>query len=112
MNKQEVYLADDVSFSPTYNIDVSKRMKEIIEKKLEYGIYHIANSGIGSLYDIIIEMMANLNYRSKYIKKGSYLNYSSKYRRDVHSIIKSVKLEEMRHWKDAMREYCNELKTI
>ena len=36
-------VADDIVSSPSYSIDVANRVKDIIEKELPYGLYHISN---------------------------------------------------------------------
>jgi dTDP-4-dehydrorhamnose reductase len=98
-------LATDIYYTPSYNIDIAKRIKEIIENEYPYGTYHICNEGDGSLYDIIKEIIDD----DIKIQRASYRDFPMHKAQDIYGLIKSEKLECMRHWKEAIKDYKKEL---
>ncbi len=110
-NGEEIKVVDDMVMSPTYTRDAAEMIKNIVEKKLPYGIYHVTNSGYCSWYEFAraIFDFTKLNAELSPIKTAS-LNLRA--RRPLFSALTSVKLGEysleMRDWKPALQDYLRE----
>lgn len=102
-------ISDDVILSPTYSRDVALEVRRILENLLPFGLYHIANEGMASLYDLMSETVRNLDINVE-VKKASYKDFPFVGRKNTYTPIKSEKIASLRFWKEAVREYCNELK--
>lgn len=108
MNEEEIMVVDDVVMSPTYTMDAAEMIKEILEKNLPIGIYHVINGGYCSWYEFaraIFEML-DLEVSLSPTKTASY---QSKAKRPMFSALESTRLErhglEMEHWKHALSDY-------
>jgi len=107
--KKEMKIANDVISSPTYSVDVAHKIKEIIENDYTYGVYHVANYGKASLYDLISEIVYILNIDIK-IVKGSFKDFQYIGRKNTFTPLTSEKIKRLRSWKEAVKDYCNKLK--
>jgi dTDP-4-dehydrorhamnose reductase len=100
-----IKVANDIVSSPTYSIDIARRIHEILNHKYcseiscEYGLYHIANEGQVSLYELMKEIAPN-----KSIESCSYKDFSYVGKKNVFTPLKSIKLPPLRNWKEAVRE--------
>ena len=101
-------VADDIISSPTFNKDAAKEVRKIIEAEKLFGLYHIANKGIGSLYDLIEDIVKNMNLQVK-VRRASYLDFPYCEDKNRYTPIKSEKLDPLRPWREAVKEYCTEL---
>lgn len=98
-------ISDDIVASPTYSRDVAQRVKKIIEDSSPYGLYHTANNGKASLYDLMKEIAENLKLDVK-VEKASYEDFSYLGIKNTYTPLKSGKVDPLRHWKEAVKEYC------
>ena len=103
---EEVRVADDKIDSPTYSMDAAETVISFLEREKPYGVYHVANSGIVSYYDFIAKLMeilkADVNLVRAKDKDFPGLSY-----KPPKGALKSVKLEPLRSWQDALYEYVN-----
>jgi dTDP-4-dehydrorhamnose reductase len=97
--KGPIKVANDIICSPTYSLDVAREIKRIIETKLPYGLYHIANEGKASLYELIQEIVLN-----KVVEPCSYKDFPYIGEKNTYTPLKSVKLPALRNWKEAVKE--------
>lgn len=104
----EVSVVDDQTLTPTSTKDVAEKLLELIETK-KYGIYHMTNTGSCSWYEFVKEIfkIANIN---KVVKPVKSVDFKTKARRPGYSVLDNKRLREtglqdMRHWKDALRDY-------
>ncbi|MCX6821920.1 MAG: dTDP-4-dehydrorhamnose reductase [Candidatus Aenigmarchaeota archaeon] len=109
-NNEIIKVVDDVIMSPTYTKDAAEMIKDIIETKLPYGIYHVANRGYSSWFEFAKEIFKILEINAKLFPiKLSELN--RKARRPKFSALESKKLNKfglkMRRWEDALKDYLN-----
>ena len=110
-NGEDVKVVDDIIMSPTYTRDLAGMIKNIIDKELPFGIYHVTNNGQCSWYDLaaltfeMLDMDPNLSPTKTDILQ-------SKARRPMYSPLISVKLEqyalEMESWEEALKNYLME----
>ncbi len=107
-NNEEIKVVDDMIMSPTYTKDAACMIKNLLIKKLPFGMYHVANSGKCSWYDFakaifeILGMEANLSRTKTNILQ-------SKARRPMFSPIASAKIKkyglEMKSWDASLKSY-------
>lgn len=101
-------ISADIFSSPTYNMDAAREIKAIMEGGLPWGLYHTANSGRGSLYDLMTEIAGTLGLKVK-IERASYKDFPSAGRKNINTPMTSIKRTPLRSWREAVREYCMEV---
>ena len=110
-NGEEIRVVDDIIMSPTYTRDTAIAIKEIIGKKLPYGIYHATNSGFCSWYEFANAIFSFMNFDIT-IKPITSRELNLKAKRPENSSLESEKLEKhgikLRAWKDALKDYLRE----
>jgi dTDP-4-dehydrorhamnose reductase len=102
LDKGEIKAVVDKKGSPTYAKDLVEKIKELIVKN-KSGIYHLANSGISSRYEMAQVIAKTLKPETKVHKVDSSYFTQGVARINSEAII-SNKLK-MRPWKKALREY-------
>ena len=102
-------ISSDIISSPTYSKDVACEVKRIIEKKYSYGLYHIANRGRASLYEVMKEIVKNLKLQVK-VEKASYKDFPYIGIKNTCTPLTSGKIPLLRPWKEAVKEYCSNIK--
>ncbi|MFH1366696.1 MAG: dTDP-4-dehydrorhamnose reductase [Patescibacteria group bacterium] len=101
----ELKVVNDQFGSPTYTLDLAKKTKEIIEdKKIKFGTYHLTNSGTCSWYEFAIKIFEILGKDVK-ITPVTTEEFPRPAKRPKYSILKNTKLEPLRSWEEALKEY-------
>jgi dTDP-4-dehydrorhamnose reductase len=95
-----VKVVNDQFGKPTYAVDLARKTKEIIN--LPPGIYHITNEGTCSWYEFAKAIIGN-------VTPCSTDEFPRKAKRPKYSILVNNKTEPMRHWKDALQAYLEEI---
>lgn len=102
--KAELEIIDEELSSPTYAPDLAKITKELIDQKYPFGIYHGANSGICTWYELAGEALKLKNISCKMIpvlaSRFPRLAVRPKY-----SVLLNTKLTPSRSWQEALNEY-------
>jgi len=106
--KQFIEAIDSKSGSPSYTRDVAGIIYGFIKEEKPYGLYHIP-TGSGTRYEVACEIVKLLNsitpiYKAK---EEQFLEYIAT--RPKCEVLKSVKGVETRDWKEALKEYIDEL---
>ena len=107
--QETLKISNDIICSPTYNKDVALEVRRILEETRPFGLYHVANEGKASLYDLMSEIIKNLNHNIQ-VEKASYTDFPFLGQKNTYTPIKSEKIDSLRPWKDAVKEYCNKIK--
>lgn len=89
----------------TYTPDLAKKVKELIDKDAGYGIYHIVNSGPATWYDGAKYMFEILERNDVSLIPCKMEDYPRPAKRPKYSVLLNTKLEPMRDWKEALKEY-------
>jgi len=110
-NNEVIKVVDDIVMSPTYTKDAAEMVKNIIEKKLPYGIYHVVNQGHCSWFEFAKKIFRFLDIDANLFPiKSDELNRKAK--RPKFSALGSAKLNsfglKMRNWEDALKDYLRE----
>lgn len=101
-------VSDDIVASPSYSRDVAEKIKELIDRQSPFGLYHIANEGKASLYELIREL-ARFMGSDVIVEPVPHSTFPSRSLKNIHTPICSEKIQPLRPWKDALMAYCLEL---
>jgi len=115
---KELYGITDIYGTPTYTPDFALTLRNIIESKAPYGIYHSSGYGRASRFDVLKLFISCLGL-NRFIElvPMTYNEYHDKFplqcpytKSEVLSIekIRTMGLSAMRDWRDALEEYSRE----
>jgi dTDP-4-dehydrorhamnose reductase len=102
--KNELKVVNDQIGRPTYTIDLSKSLIQLLLAKKPFGIYNITNSGKCSWFEFakkIIEL-TKLNCA---IKSCTTFEYPRPAKRPKCSVLNNNKFDQMRSWELALKDY-------
>lgn len=106
---KEVKVVNDETGQFTYAPDLAKKTKEIIESRKPFGIYHVVNSDPCTWYEAVVELYRQAKIRTKIIPVSS-AEFLRPAKRPAYSVLLNTKLNPMRSYKEALREYLNKNK--
>jgi dTDP-4-dehydrorhamnose reductase len=114
-NREEIKVVDDMIMSLTYTKDAAEMIRNMLTKKLPFGIYHVANRGQCSWYEFARVIFETLGMDASLSPTKTNV-LQSKARRPMFSPLVSVKLNkhglEMERWEDALKTYLIEKKHL
>ncbi len=103
-NKGELTVVNGELSCFTYTPDLALATKKILATKKEFGIYHLTNAGPVTWYGGVVELL-----RLKGIKVNVRAirseNLARAARRPEFSVLKNTKVNKLRSWKEALKEY-------
>ena len=111
--KDELKVVDDKFGSPTFTADFATHMMTVVESG-RYGLYHLANRGTASRWEIAKEIVKNLHKVGQVeVLPISSAEFPLPAPRPRSEMLRNLKLEllgldQMPHWKDALRAYIDE----
>lgn len=91
----------------TYTPDLAGKVKEVVENRPPYGIYHIVNPGAASWYDGAKELFTLKQKNDITLHPVSGEEFQRPAKRPKYSVLINTKLEPLRSWQEALREYYN-----
>ncbi len=91
----------------TYAPDLAEKSKEIVEKNMDSGIYHVANEGAVTWYDGVVELYKIVGLDTK-IEPVTPETFPRPAARPDSSVLKVTKIEPLRHYSEALEEYIND----
>lgn len=101
---KEVKAVDEETSCFTYAPDLAKKTKEIIDAKKPFGIYHVTNSDPCTWYEATVELYKQAKIKTKVVPvSGDAFLRPAK--RPFYSVLVNTKLNPMRSYKDALKEY-------
>lgn len=117
--KSELKVVFDQAGSPTYAADLARVILRIIgisdnqPEKFVQGIYHYANQGVCSWYDLAVEIVTATGHKCKVIPIGSS-EYPSPVKRPSYSVFNTHKIKttfdiEIPHWRQSLKICLHEL---
>lgn len=110
-NCEETKVVDDMIMSPTYTKDAADMIASIINKKLPFGLYHVANSGHCSWFDFARKIFELAGIKANLSPTKTNI-LQSKARRPMFSALACAKLKkhglEMESWEAALNKYLKE----
>lgn len=102
--KKEMEVVNEELSSPTYAPDLAKLTREIIGNKMPYGIYHGANGGSCTWYELANAALKLKNVSCKLIPVSAG-RFPRSAVRPEYSILLNTKLPPARSWQEALEEY-------
>lgn len=106
---KEVKAVDEETSCFTYAPDLAKKTKEIIESEKPFGIYHVVNTDPCTWYEAVLELYKQAKLKTKVIPVlGSEFPRPAK--RPYYSVLLNTKLNPLRSYKDALKEYLKKKK--
>lgn len=100
---KEVFATTDHYGSPTYMLDFIKKLEELIQSDSK-GIFHVINDGSASAAEFISEVVKYFNSQTKLKIISIKDHQNEKIKRSQSEILISKKIN-LRHWKEALKEY-------
>jgi len=109
--QKELNIADDEISCPSYSDDLARGILMLIESGREYGLYHLKNEGVASLYEFSRTFFQKVGLDIIIRRaKASDLFEKDRDLKPLNTSIRSVKIEHLRDWRDAMDDYVMQLK--
>jgi dTDP-4-dehydrorhamnose reductase len=105
---QALQVAQDIVCSPSYVADIAHAVRRTLVAGLPPGLYHLANHGQASLYEVVREMVGNLGLAVP-VEPVPHTRFPSLARKNERTPLGSLRLEPLRDWREAIRDYCSEL---
>ncbi len=108
-------MVDDKFGSPTFTADFATHMMAVVDSG-RYGLYHLANHGTASRWEIATEIVKGLGKIGEIdVVPISSAEFPLPAPRPRSEMIQNLKLQqlgldEMPHWKDALRDYLDKNK--
>ena len=115
-DRDELNVVCDQHGSPTYAVDLANIIKQSINKKIPYGIYHATNEGYTTWYDFTKEIFAEQGIKCKVnpVTTEQYIEMMkiTQAKRPLNSQLSKKKLEAqgiiIPEWKDGLKRYLAE----
>lgn len=101
--------------SPVYTADLAETIRQILEKKLPWGTYHVANKGLCSRYEFAAQILRYAGLSGVTLKPVPSFFFAPGAPRPVFSALRPYALElmgcyNMRPWQEALEEYIMEIR--
>ncbi len=112
--KNEISVVNDKFGSPTYTRDLSKGMIEVV-KTGRFGLYHMANAGSCSRYELAQKIKEHLGKRDVVIRPVPSSQFPLPAPRPRSEAVVDLNLQKiglaclMRPWEEALKEYLDQL---
>lgn len=106
---ENLKVVNDQFGQPTWTMDLSRKILELVEKNSPTGIYHGTSSGEVSWFDFareIFELVGLDRNRIVPVSSEEFVRPAPRPKYSVlsHSQFKKIKMEPIRDWKEALRE--------
>lgn len=102
LQNPEIRAVDNQFGSPTFGKDLIAGIKNLLTQG-KSGVFHLANKGVCSRYDVARQIVENLKLKTKVIPVShSFFNLSAK---RVNNEGMASKIDIMRPWQEALKEY-------
>lgn len=107
-------IVNDMVFSPTYAPDCAKALADVLAAG-KYGTYHVTNAGSCSWHEFAKTFFKNLKMKVN-IHAMMNKEFKSGVNRPLYTVLENARLGKLhispaRHWKDALKDFCRELKS-
>lgn len=108
--KKELFVVNDKFGSPTFTMDFARNIMKIINTG-RYGIYHMANKGTCSRYDMAVKILEFLGIQNEVkINPINSAQFPLPAPRGRSEMLENYKLEllginDMPHWKESLKVY-------
>ncbi len=100
----DIDVVDEEMSCFAYTPDLARATRELIESKKEFGIYHITNNGACTWHGAAQELfkIAKIGIKINPISSEELLRPAE---RPKYSVLLNTKFDQLRDWREALREY-------
>lgn len=105
---KEVKAVDEEVSCFTYAPDLAQKTKQVVESKKPFGIYHIVNSMSCTWYEAILKLYKQAGLKVNVLPILAS-EFSRPAKRPYYSVLLNTKLNPMRSYKKAMKEYLDKI---
>ena len=110
--RDEVSVVNSESLAPTYTVDVAMQIEKLLQTD-NFGLYHMASNGSCSWYEFAKAIFELAKSKVK-LSVASPDEFPAKVPRPTYSVLenaalKSIGMDIMPHWRDAMKRYLVEI---
>ena len=102
--QKEIRVVNDQFGKPTYAADLATETRKLIESQKPCGIYHITNDGVCTWYDFAKKIF-EIKGIGVTVKPIPSEEYPTPTPRPKYAVLQNTKLELMRDWEKALKEY-------
>lgn len=111
---REIRVVGDQIVTPTSAKDLAHKVRRLVETDA-YGLYHITNNGECAWYQFALAVFELSGVRANLLETTS-ASYGAKATRPAYSVLdnanlRSLGLDDLRHWRDALADYLVERKS-
>lgn len=103
--KDEIKVIDSERSCFTYAPDLARATKNLLEKKYDYGIYHIVNEGAVTWYEGVLELFKIAGVKGVKVTPVSPEEFPRPAKRPPSSVLKNTKFPKLRHYSEAVKEW-------
>jgi len=109
--QREIKAVDEELSCFTYVFDLAKKTREIIERRLPFGVYHITNSEPVTWYCAAQELFRQAGLAKKIkLSPVSAKKLARPARRPKYSVLLNTKLKPLRSYKLALKDFLRQMK--
>jgi len=101
---------EDEFISPTFALDLAEGMTTLIEDG-RYGLYHLTNAGSCSWYEFAREIFALAGVEVEVVPVPG-AEYPLPAARPANGVLSTLGSPELRHWRDALKDYLERERVI
>lgn len=94
-------LAADIVTSPTSSLDVAAQVRLALDEGWDFGLYHLANAGQASLYDLVAEAVKLAGLATR-VEPASWRDFPSLAPKNTVTPLVSTKRPPLRSWREAL----------
>lgn len=102
--QKAVKVVDEEADCFTYAPDLAQKTKEILESQKPFGVYHVVNSDPCTWYEAVVELYRQAKIKTKIIPVEAS-EFPRPAKRPYYSALLNTKLNPMRSYKEALKEY-------
>lgn len=101
-------VSKDIVCSPSYVPDLVEAVRRHLAEGLAPGLYHLANQGEASLFDLTRTVVEELGLGAV-VEPVTHEAFPGLARKNLHTPIRSERLPVLRPWQEAVHDYCRML---
>jgi len=101
---EEVKVVDEETAYFTYAPDLAKKTKEIVDSGKPFGTYHVTNGGAVTWYEACVELFEQANLKTKIIPVSGE-EFPRPAARPFYSVLVNTKLNPLRSYQEALKDY-------
>lgn len=102
---------DEELSCPTYAPDLAARTRELIDRRPPFGIYHLTNAGACTWYQFAKEIFSQRQWNGTVVPVPAN-TFPRPAPRPRFSVLRNTKLEPLRPWQEALKDYLANVSTV